>query len=206
MDVAELRRRMPRAEREEQLLSVAQAVFSERGFRSPSMDEIALRAGVTKPVLYDHFGSKDGLVAACLRRAGEELLRSVVTAVADAGSPEETLRGGFTAFFAFIELHGQGWFTLVGENSVVGPAAVALESIRRQQAAYVAEQLAVIFTDAASDDLGAISQAVIGAAERLALWRRERPGVTVTQAADALMSLVWLGLRARLPAGSAPEA
>jgi AcrR family transcriptional regulator len=61
---ADLRRRLPRAEREEQLLSVAQALFAERGFRAPSMDEIALRAGVTKPVLRLRRVVRTGLVHA----------------------------------------------------------------------------------------------------------------------------------------------
>ena len=138
----EHRRRLPRAEREEQLLGVAQALFAEHGFRALSMDEIALQAGVTKPVLYDHFGSKDGLIAACIRHAGGQLLRDVDAAVAKATGVEQILADGFAAFFGFVESFGQGWFMLIGENSVVGPAAEALESIRRQQAAYVAQKLA----------------------------------------------------------------
>ena len=94
-DQLEARRRLPRAEREEQLLTVAQAVFAERGFRAPSMDEIALRAGVTKPVLYDHFGSKDGLIAACIRHAGSRLLQRRRRAVTAATGPERILAAGF---------------------------------------------------------------------------------------------------------------
>ena len=55
---------MSRAEREAQLIEVAERTFSERGFKGVSMDEIAERAQISKPVLYDHFGSKDGLLAA----------------------------------------------------------------------------------------------------------------------------------------------
>ncbi len=191
---AEARRRLPRAEREEQLLGVAQAVFAERGFRAPSMDEIALRAGVTKPVLYDHFGSKDGLIAACIRHAGGRLLRDVDAAVAAVAGAEQILAAGFAAFFAFVESFGEGWFMLIGENSVVGPAAEALETIRRQQAAYVAQQLTAEFPRAPGDDVRAYAEAIIGAAERLALWRRDRPDVTATQATAALMTLLWHGL------------
>jgi hypothetical protein len=87
---------------------------------------------------------------------------------------------------------------LIGENSVVGPAADALESIRRQQAAYVAQKLAGEFPDARSDDLRAFAEAIIGACERVALWRRDRPDVPAAQATTALMTLVWSGL-ASLP-------
>lgn len=194
------RRRLPRAEREEQLLSVAQAVFAERGFRAPSMDEIALRAGVTKPVLYDHFGSKDGLVAACIRHAGGQLFRDVDAAVSTASGAEQILEAGFAAFFAFVESFGQGWFVLIGENSVVGPAADALESIRRDQAAYVAQKLGGEFPGAEPDELRAMAEAIIGACERVALWRRDHPGVPAAQATATLMTLVWGGLASLGPA------
>ncbi len=200
----ELRRRLPRAEREEQLLEVAQAVFAERGFRSPSMDEIAVRAGVTKPVLYDHFGSKDGLIAACIRHAGAQLLRDVDAAVTAVSGPRQILEAGFAAFFGFVELFGQGWFMLIGENSVVGPAADALEAIRRQQAVYVAQRLGAEFPSAERDDLTAYSEGIIGACERIALWRRDRPDVPADRATAVLMSLVWggLGSLTRTPASA----
>jgi AcrR family transcriptional regulator len=190
----DLRRRLPRAEREEQLLSVAQALFAERGFRAPSMDEIALRAGVTKPILYDHFGSKDGLIAACIRHAGAQLFRDVDQAVGAATGAKQILAAGFAAFFGFVESFGQGWFMLIGENSVVGPAADALESIRRQQAAYVAQKLAGEFPDAQPDEVTAFAQAIIGACERVALWRRDRPDIPAAKATASLMALVWGGL------------
>jgi AcrR family transcriptional regulator len=199
----ELRRRLPRAEREAQLLGVAQALFAQRGFHAPSMDEIALAAGVTKPVLYDHFGSKDGLIAACIRSAGGQLFRDVDTAVTAASGAAQVLESGFTAFFAFVESFGQGWFMLIGENSVVGPAADALESIRRQQALYVAERLAAEFPKAEADDLRGFAEAIIGACERVALWRRDRPDVPAARATELLMSLVWGGLASidRSPTG-----
>jgi AcrR family transcriptional regulator len=191
-----VRRRLPRAEREQQLVDVAQAVFSERGFREASMDEIALRAGVTKPILYDHFGSKDGLVAACIRRAGAQLLTSITAAVDSAEGPADVLRAGFAGFFSFIESHGQGWFTLMGESAVVGEAAEALEAIRRDQAAYVARTLATDFPHLRSEEVGVFAEAIIGACERIALWRRDVQAVTVEEAAASLVALVWSGLSA----------
>jgi AcrR family transcriptional regulator len=188
------RRRLPKAEREQQLIDVAEAVFAARGFREASMDAIALRAGVTKPILYDHFGSKEGLMAACIRRSGAQLLKAIAAAVETGHGPAGVLAAGFTGFFNFIESHGQGWFTLVGESAVVGQAAEALEAIRHDQATYVAERLAVEFPHARREDLAAFAQAIIGACERVALWRRDRPGVSVADATASLMSLMWGGL------------
>jgi AcrR family transcriptional regulator len=191
-----MRRRLPKLEREQQLIDVAEAVFAVRGFREASMDEIALRAGVTKPVLYDHFGSKEGLIAACLRRSGAELFSAVAAAVEEARGPAEVLAAGVAGFFGFIESHGQGWFTLIGESAVVGQAADALEAIRRDQATFVAERIGVEFPEARTQDLEAFAQAIIGACERMALWRRDRPGVSVADATASLTALLWGGLAA----------
>lgn len=194
MQAAELRRRLPRAEREEQLLGIAEALFREHGFREPSMDEIAIRAGVTKPVLYDHFGSRDGLVAACIRRAGARLLARVAAAVVAGDTVELRLRAGVGAFFDFTEAEGQGWFMLVGENSVAGPAAAAIEAIRADQADYVAAQLAGAMPGVEAVELEGFAHAIIGACERVALWRLRRPQVTIDRAVDGVMALVWTGL------------
>ena len=63
------RRRVPRAERERQIVDAAVAVFGERGYAEVSMEQVAERVGVTKPVLYTHFGSKEGLLLAAIARA-----------------------------------------------------------------------------------------------------------------------------------------
>lgn len=191
-----VRRRLPKAEREQQLVDVAEAVFAARGFREASMDEIALRAGVTKPILYDHFGSKEGLMAACIRRSGAALFKAIAAAVEEARGPAGVLAAGLTGFFDFIESHGQGWFTLIGESAVVGEAADALEAIRADQATFVAQRLAVEFPQLRSEDLEVFAHAIIGACERVALWRRDRPDVCVADATASLMSLVWGGLAA----------
>ena len=188
------RRRLPRAEREQQLLAVAQELFAERGFRSVSMDEVALRAGVTKPILYDHFGSKDGLVVATIRQAGEQLAADIAAAIEGVDGPAALLEAGFTGFFTFAETHGRGWFTLLGDDAVAGGAALELEAIRRQQAAFVAERLAASMPRARPEDVDAYAQAVIGACERIALWRRDRPALSAATATRLLMSLLWGGL------------
>jgi AcrR family transcriptional regulator len=189
-----VRRRLPRTEREQQLLDVAEDVFIERGLRAASMQEIAVRAGVTKPILYDHFGSKDGLAAACIRRAGVVLLGETAAAVQGARGPRETLEAGITAFFRFIERHGQVWLMLIGESSLVGAAAEEVEGIRRDQAAYVAARIASDYPAAPRRDVEAFAEAIIGACERVALWRRGHPQVSASDAAGTVVALLWNGL------------
>ena len=83
-------------------MAAAEALFSEHGYAGTSMDEVARRAGVTKPVVYDHFRSKEDLLGACVDRVGEALARRVVEAAAVDGGPEARLRSGTRAFFAFV--------------------------------------------------------------------------------------------------------
>src|SRR5437762_5626181 len=142
-----LRRRMRRGDRGRQLLRVAEEVIAERGFQSASMEEIADRAGVTKPVLYDHFGSKDGLLAAVIARSGVNLREAVQRAVAGADGPEEELARGVHAYFGFIEEHAPTWSTLLGEAAAMTAAAGAVEEIRREQAVFIAGLVAAELPD-----------------------------------------------------------
>jgi AcrR family transcriptional regulator len=187
------RRRVGRAEREQQILDAAVAVFSERGFQNASMDAVAERVGVTKPVLYTHFGSKDGLLLACIARARSELLEVTTAAAAAAPNPEEMLRQGTLAFFAYLERQKPAWTMLYNESAVAGDA---LEGIRAQQTDFVAGLLAAWVPDASAQQLTGWAHVVVGACERLAIWRAGDPAVTAEQATDYLMDLVWTGLAA----------
>src|SRR5215469_8164926 len=125
---------MPRADRERQMMTVAEEVFADRGFVAASMDEIAERVGVSKPMLYEYFGSKEGLLAACIRGARAELLQVTSGAALREDSPEQMLRAGLVAYFRFIREHSKTWLLLNGESAVIGPAAAAeIEAGRAQQ-------------------------------------------------------------------------
>jgi AcrR family transcriptional regulator len=94
--------RLPAAERREQLLSIAAEVFARHGFHRSSMNEIAEAAGVTKPVLYQHFASKRALYLALLADAGQRLFDAISTAAGQAGSPRAQVEQGFRAFFHWV--------------------------------------------------------------------------------------------------------
>ncbi|GAA1332346.1 TetR/AcrR family transcriptional regulator [Pseudonocardia xinjiangensis] len=187
------RRRVSRADRERQILDAAVAVFGERGYQAASMDMVAERVGVTKPVLYAHFGSKDGLLLACIARARAELLEVTTTAAASADGPEEMLRRGTLAFFAYLEQREPAWTFLYSESTVAGDA---LEGIRAQQTDFIAALLAAQAPDADPQRLTGWAQVIVGACERLALWRGSARTVTSEQATEYLMDLVWTGLAA----------
>ena len=190
MDTRAPRRHVGRAERERQILDAAIAVFGERGYRNSSMDQVAERVGVTKPVLYTHFGSKDGLLLACIARARAELLEVTSAAAASASAPEEMLRRGTLAFFDYLESQAPAWTLLYSESTVTGEA---IEEIRAQQTDFIAALLAAQAPDADPQRLTGWAQVIVGACERLALWRA-RADVSSAQATDYLMDLVWTGL------------
>lgn len=188
------RKRMSRADRERQLLEVAEQVLVELGYAATTMDEIARQAGVTKPLLYDHFGSKDGLVGALVARVRTELLQASQEAIAGGGTPEEMFRLGIRAFFDYIAKHERAWSVLLAEGLLTGPAGAEVEALRRQQADFVLRLFVRKPGVRESERLGSYAQAVIGACERVALWRRDNGAPTSSEAARHVADVFWVGL------------
>ncbi|MBM7772379.1 AcrR family transcriptional regulator [Actinokineospora baliensis] len=192
------KRRMPRAERERQMLAVAEEIFAERGYQAAGMDEIAERCGVSKPMIYEYFGSKEGLLVACIRQARAQLAAATTEAVIGATGPRDALRRGLVAFFRFTDAHRRAWsLVLRNEAAVAGAAAAAeVEAVRQEQVDIDIALLSTFVPDAPRTDLEAAAQIVVGACERLSLWYVGRDDVTAEQAADHLMRVLWTGLAA----------
>ena len=106
--------RLPAARRREQLLEVALQVFGELGFHPASMNDVAEAAGVTKPVLYQHFRSKRELYKQVLTDVGDQLLDAITKATAAAKSPHEQVELGFIAYFRFVESNEAAFRVLFG--------------------------------------------------------------------------------------------
>src|SRR5437764_1457115 len=124
-------RGMPRSLREQLILRVAGRVFAEGGYERASMDRIADLAGVSKPMLYAYFGSKEGLYVAYIERTGGELVQRLVTA--DRGAAGEgRLRAVVEEFLAFVQEHGDGWTVLFRELNTSRPLAEQVSQLRVQ--------------------------------------------------------------------------
>lgn len=185
--------RVPRAVRERQLLALAEELFAERGYAGASMDELARRAGVTKPVVYDVFGSKEGLYLACVERSAEELRNTVTAATRAADGIEGKLHAGGLAFLRFAVEHRVAWDVIF--LSPDGRFADAAQGIRRRQGALVAE----LFAENATQEVDAVSLDAIvtfvnGGYETLAGWAFEHPDVPLEQLADLFVALLAPGL------------
>ena len=118
--------RLPRDERRGQLLAAASDVFVDRGYHAAGMDEIADRAGVSKPVLYQHFTSKLELYLAVLQQHVENLVSGVRQALRTTTDNRQRVRAAVAAFFDFIEHDGQG-YRLIFENDYVTEPQVAAQ-------------------------------------------------------------------------------
>jgi AcrR family transcriptional regulator len=187
---------MPRAERERQMVAVAEQIFAERGYQAASMDEIAERVGISKPMIYEYFGSKEGLLVACIRQARAELLTVTTECTAGVESAEEALRRGLVAFFEFTDSHRRSWELIRHEAVVAGQAAVdEIEAIRRQQTEVNVRLCAAFLPDTDRRDLEAMAEILVGACERLSTWYVRQDDVSAAQAAEYIMRLAWYGLR-----------
>ncbi|MGW1893352.1 TetR/AcrR family transcriptional regulator [Streptomyces sp. NPDC002004] len=103
---------VPRARREEQILDAALEEFGRHGHAAASMAEIARRVGVTKPMLYTYFGSKDGLYAACVDHIGPRLLAAMDEAMVSSPSQDGLPHAVLTAVFRTLEDRRHAWFVL----------------------------------------------------------------------------------------------
>lgn len=198
--------RVPRAVRERQLIALASELFAERGYAGASMDELAERAGVSKPVIYRLFTSKRELFAACTHELGQDLTDTVAAAVAGVEGPAALLHAGSLAFFAFVRAHAGLWSAAYGSGAAL-PAegdrvAGELSEIRSRQNALV-ESMIVAVGEQAGVELepgraGALARALNGMYEGLASWALENPDVPDERLSDWVGEIVMPGLEAML--------
>lgn len=200
-------RRLPRAEREAQMLAEARTLFAEQGFAAVTMDAVAARVGVTKPLLYAYFGNKEGLYLACMEPAGEALVSTVAGAVQDTASPADALRAGVHAFFAFVDADRSAWRVLFDDTLPAGAEPARRAAAQRDRlvalvAAAQLERLPDTRRAAAQARIEALSAALLGAAEALARWwLRSGDAMPAADAAELLVRTLEPGLRAPAMSG-----
>ncbi|HEX2070786.1 MAG TPA: TetR/AcrR family transcriptional regulator [Thermoleophilaceae bacterium] len=196
------RTRLPRAERMEQTVAAAHALFAERGYAAVTMDGVAAAVGVTKPLLYNYFGNKEQLYLACLERAGDGLVATVVEAVGETSNPTEALSLGLHAFFGFVDQDRAAWAVLFDETLPAGgeiaeQVAGYRTRLRDLIAASMLEQLPPRSRERARTEVEALSTAIMGAAEALVRWWLRTGAMPAAEAAELLISTVEPGLRRR---------
>lgn len=202
--------RMKREERERQLLDVAETVFAEHGYQDTTMELIAAEAGITKPVIYDHFGSKENLLVAVVARAREDLLASTAAAL-DALPPhspvEAHFRAGVHSFMEFFERRRGSFRVYMQESAVAVVAGQDIEDVRQAQAREIAERFGDIPQIAAYPQpyREAMAEIMIATNERVAGLRLRNPEITLDMAVEIVMAVLWNGFRSFTAAETHPE-
>ena len=188
--------RLTAAQRREQLLEIARELFAERGFEGTSVEEIAARAGVSKPVVYEHFGGKEGAYAVVVDREVNRLHGSIRAALTTPGAgSRELLERGAMALLAYIEQCPDG-FRILARDSVIGHPAGSFASILSDIAVQVEDLLAKEFDRLGQDPhfAGLYAQALVGLVAMTGqqwLDNREPDRLVV---ARHLINLAWNGM------------
>jgi AcrR family transcriptional regulator len=185
---------MSSAQRREQLISVARQLFAERGFEATSIEEVAARAKVSKPVVYDHFGGKEGLYAVVVDREVRALLERITTALT-AGHPRELLEQAALALLDYIEGETDGFRVLVRESPVLS-ATGNFGSIMNDVAHQVEYILGAEFKARGFDPKLAelYSQALVGMVALTGRWWLDVRKPRKEAVASHLVNLAWNGL------------
>lgn len=188
-------RGVPRAEREDQILDAAVAEFGARGYAGGSVAAIAAAAGISKPLVYGYFGSRDGLYLACLRRAAGTLFAAIAAAPAEPTLrlPIETLRAIFTALAA----RPHDWSVIHDRTPPPdGEAARTAAEIRAQFTGLAAGGVRELLGARGNTDLldrSALTEVWIHTVTALVQWWLDHPGETaddMTARCERLLSVL----------------
>ena len=188
-------RRLPAPERRRQLLDVAVQVFANRGYHGASMNQVAEAAGVTKPVLYQHFPSKRALFHDVLEDVGSRLEDAITKATAAAEGPRQQVEAGFRTYFAWVDGNRASFAVLFG--GATGPEEDFVATALRVEST-IADAIAALIVVDGLDAEGrrVVAHGLVGIAESTSRhWMTHDldldPEVLATQAAE----LAWAGLR-----------
>jgi len=181
-------------ERREQLLDVGRQLFAERGFEGTSIEEIAAKAGVSKPVVYEHFGGKEGLYAVVVDREMQRLLDGVTGALTG-GHPRELLEQAAFALLDYIDNNADGFRILV-RDSGVGTSTGTFTSLISDIASQVEHILGSEFKARGFDPKFApmYSQMLVGMVALTGQWWLDARRPKKADVAAHLVNLSWNGL------------
>ena len=187
--------RLPAARRRQQLLDVALQVFGDLGFHPASMNDVADAAGVTKPVLYQHFRSKRDLYREVLTDVGAHLLDEITKATTAAAGPREQVELGFTAYFRFVAANEAAFRVLFGGGTRRDEEFAA--QVAKVEGA-IADAIATLIDVEGLDatQRRELAHGLVGLAEGASrLWMDERTDQSPEEVAHLLADLAWNGLR-----------
>lgn len=182
-------------DRRAQLVDVGRGVFAKRGYEATSVEEIAERAKVSKPIVYEHFGGKEGLYAVIVDREMEYVVRRISEAIAT-GSPRERLEQAALAFLTYVRDQPDGFAILAQDRPLSAPAS-GMQSLLNDVAERVGDVFAAAFKAAGYEPKTApiYAHALVGMVTFVGRWWTETKKPSVEEVASHLSALAWMGLR-----------
>ena len=189
------RARMTGKERREQLLDVGRSLFAQKGFGATSVEEIAAKAGVSKPVVYEHFGGKEGLYAVVVDREMSALLSAITGALTSSGHPRELLERAAFALLDYVESSSDGFRILV-RDSPVAQSTGTFASLISDAASQVEHIMVNQFKARGFDPKMApiYAQMLVGMVALTGQWWLDARKPKKADVAAHLVNLAWNGL------------
>lgn len=181
-------------ERREQLISIGRATFSEKGFDGTSVEEVAARAGVSKPVVYEHFGGKEGLYAVIVDREMIHL-ESIIAEAIGTGRWRERIENAAVALLTYVEEETDGFVILV-RDSAQGEEDRSYGTLLNSAVSTVAHTLATAFEHRGLDSSVSeiYAQALVGMVSATAQWWLDVREPDKRTVAAHMVNLCWNGL------------
>lgn len=189
------RTRLPRGQRRALLLEAALSAFSEQGYHQTAMDDIAERAGVSKPVLYQHFDSKLDLYLAIAGRVRTEVVETVEDALASTHDNAERISATIDAYFEFVDRPGSGYPLIMASDMGSEPAVAAVLEQVQQACAEAVGRVIQEETGLAWSECVLLGAALVGQVQSAARhWYESSSELPRQQAAELVRTVVWRGI------------
>jgi AcrR family transcriptional regulator len=190
------RKKLTAAARRAQLIQVGRQVFAEKGYEATSVEEIASCAKVSKPIVYEHFGGKEGLYAVVVDREMEYVI-GVISEALSAGSPRERAEQAALAFLTWVKDNPDGFAVLTHDAPAAASSSGGFSSLLNEVADRVSDVFAEAFKEAGYDpDVAPIyAHALIGMVTLVGQWWSVVRKPSVEKVASHIVALAWMGLR-----------
>jgi len=193
--MAKKRKKMSASERRAQLIKVSRAVFAEKGYEGTTTQELADNAGVSKPIIYEHFGGKEGLHAVIVDREIDYVVTRISAALGRKNA-RERLEGAASVMLTYVRDHPDG-FRVLSHSSPHASGSSSMSSLLSEVAERVASLFSKTFSDAGYDDKLApmYAHALVGMVSYVGQWWMEDQSLPMETVASHLAAIAWLGLR-----------
>ena len=188
--------RLTASARRTQLVEIARAVFARRGYEATSVEEIAARAKVSKPIVYEHFGGKEGLYAVLVDREMDYVVTRITEAIS-AGTPRERVERAALAFLSYVRDQPDGFIVLSRDAPVSLARGGGMSSLLNDVAERVANVFNQTFKKAGYDPKTApiYAHALVGMVTFVGQWWVEVRKPPIEEVASHIAALAWMGLR-----------